>query len=86
MVVFVVINYILTFSARYTISDEKMQLLELPCQNFIPSNCHLSPKVGVISDSHKIADSILRICQNDASKLVPSRYARHDPRLTGALK
>jgi hypothetical protein len=35
-------------------------------------------KVGVISDSHKISDSIPRICRNDASKLAPSLH----PRLT----
>jgi hypothetical protein len=44
------------------------------------------PTVGVISDSHKISDSIPRICRNDASKLAPSLHARHDTRLTGALK
>jgi shikimate kinase len=51
-------------------------------------------KVGVISDSYKISDSIPRICRNDTSKLAPSLNARHDPRLTeqsrvsltGALK
>jgi hypothetical protein len=39
-------------------------------------------KVGVISDSQKISDSIPRICRNDASKLAPSHHSRHDPRLT----
>jgi hypothetical protein len=39
------------------------------------------PKVGVISNSHKISDSIARICRNDTSKLAPSLHARHDPRL-----
>jgi hypothetical protein len=38
--------------------------------------------IGVISYSHKIFDSIPRICRNVASKLAPSLHARHDPRLT----
>jgi hypothetical protein len=38
---------------------------------------------GALSkNSHKISDSIPRICQNDASKLAPSLHARHNPRLT----
>jgi hypothetical protein len=51
-------------------------------------------KMGLISDFHKISDSKLKICRNDASKLAPSLPARHDPRLwresrdglTGVLK
>jgi hypothetical protein len=35
-------------------------------------------KVGVISDSHNISDSIPRICRNDASKLAPSLNARFE--------
>jgi hypothetical protein len=37
-------------------------------------------KVGVISDSYKISDSIPRICRNDTSKLAPSFHAHHVPR------
>jgi hypothetical protein len=59
----------------------------LQCLLFFDTVCPLEKNqiltpLGVISDYHNISDSLPRICQNDASKLAPSLYTRHDPRLT----
>jgi hypothetical protein len=57
----------------------------LPTVQAVPKTpLSTTSKVGIISDSHKISDSIPRICQNDASKLVgksrsiTSRTARRE--------
>jgi hypothetical protein len=61
--------------------NEKASLDLQRCCNETLLTYPVNPKVGVISDSHKISDSIPRICRNDTSKLAPSLQARHDPRL-----